>query len=194
MYNAAPISFFGPGYTLTSSELKFNTITHAGGTIGTFEVVAGTDVITTSADHNLKVGDTVKVSSSTTLPAGLAAATPYYVKTAPTSDTLTLSLTNGGAVIDITDTGTGTHTMVGTGLLAEVTDAEANASSGDWRKVCFGLVEMIYKKWTLTAIADRPTKMAVSRSSSVDEATGQITKYYTFSFVTEAGSIEVVGE
>jgi hypothetical protein len=194
--NTDPISFFGPGYSLASSEIKLSTISHAGGTIGTFTVVAGTDVITTSADHNLKVGDIVTVSSSTTLPAGLSAATPYYVLTIPSSDTLTVSLTSGGTVADITDTGTGTHTMVGQGILAEVTDAEAAASGGssDWRKVVFGIVEMLYQKWNRTLSADRPAKLTIQRSSTTDEATGVITRYYTFTIKIDPIAVEVTGE
>lgn len=71
---------------------------------------ATTDIITASA-HGLSDGDCVQVSSDTTLPAGLSATTNYYV-TVLSSSTIKLSATLGGAYIDITDTGTGTHTMV----------------------------------------------------------------------------------
>lgn len=81
-------------------------------TLGTFTVVAATNVITVSAAHGLAIGDRVRVSSATTLPAGMAANTDYYVLTVPSTTTLTVSDTFGGTVLDITDTGTGTHTMV----------------------------------------------------------------------------------
>lgn len=77
----------------------------------TFTVVAATDVIT-AVGHGLLNGDRVRVSSDTALPAGLAAATDYYVISA-TADTFKLSLTDGGASVDITNTGTGTHSVVG---------------------------------------------------------------------------------
>lgn len=80
-------------------------------TVGTFTAVAATNVITTSAAHGKIVGDRVRVSSATTLPAGMAAATTYYVLTVPSTTTMTVSATLGGAVLDITDTGTGVHTM-----------------------------------------------------------------------------------
>mgnify|MGYP001272941314 CR=1 FL=1 len=75
---------------------------------------ATTDIITDAA-HGLSNGDPITVSSSTTLPAGLSANTVYYVIEA-TTDTFKLSTThipNGkGTAVNITDTGTGTHTWV----------------------------------------------------------------------------------
>jgi hypothetical protein len=79
----------------------------------TFTAVAATEVCTTATAHGLSIGDRVRVSSTTTLPAGLSAATDYYVLTVPSTTTLTVSASDGGSVINITDTGTGTHSMVG---------------------------------------------------------------------------------
>lgn len=70
---------------------------------------AATSDVITSAAHGLANGDIVTVASSTTLPAGLSANTEYYV-VEKTTDTFKLSATPGGTAIDITDTGTGTHT------------------------------------------------------------------------------------
>lgn len=86
-------------------------------TLGTFTAVAATNVITVSAAHGLNIGDRVRVSSATTLPAGLAADTDYFVLTVPSTTTLTVSATLGGSVLDITDTGTGVHTIVSYGQL-----------------------------------------------------------------------------
>jgi hypothetical protein len=77
--------------------------------IGAFTVVAATDVFTLVA-HGLTDGDRIRVSSATTLPAGLAAATDYWVRDAAT-DTFKVSATNGGAAVNVTDTGTGVHTL-----------------------------------------------------------------------------------
>lgn len=77
----------------------------------TFTVVAATDVITTSAPHGLLVGDVITFVSATTLPAGLSAATLYFVLTVPSSTTMTVEATLGGGVVDITDTGTGVHSV-----------------------------------------------------------------------------------
>lgn len=64
----------------------------------------------TSAAHLLPNGTCVTVASATTLPAGLAASTHYYIVNR-TADTFQLSLTPGGAVVAISDDGTGVHTL-----------------------------------------------------------------------------------
>jgi hypothetical protein len=86
-------------------------------TLGICTVVAATDVITVSAAHGLVVGDRVRFSNSGgALPAGISAATDYYVLTVPLTTTLTISATPGGSVLDITGTGTGTHSIHRYGL------------------------------------------------------------------------------
>ncbi len=89
------------------------------GTTGTFPeagVTVATDVITIQPYLNLKVGDPVVfsvVDSQTggsgtgTLPAGIAAATTYYVLTYTASTgALTVSASLGGSILTITDDGT----------------------------------------------------------------------------------------
>lgn len=76
---------------------------------GTFTADAGTDVVTASA-HGLTNGQRVRLTSTGTLPAGLSAAIAYYVVN-KTTNTFQVSLTSGGAAVDITDAGTGTHTF-----------------------------------------------------------------------------------
>lgn len=75
----------------------------------TFTVDAATDVVTSNA-HGLSDGDLIFVSSGTTLPAGLSASTNYYV-TQVTTNTFKLQANLGGPIVDITDAGTGTHTL-----------------------------------------------------------------------------------
>jgi hypothetical protein len=67
---------------------------------------ATADTLTTDVPHGRTVGWPVKFSG--TLPSPLVAGTVYYVKTAPTSTTLTLAATPGGATIDLTGGGTAT--------------------------------------------------------------------------------------
>src|SRR5210317_202670 len=89
------------------------------GTTGTFPeagVAVATDVITIQPYLNLKVGDPVVfsvVDSQTggtgtgTLPAGITAATTYYVLTyTAATGALTVSATLGGSLLTITDDGT----------------------------------------------------------------------------------------
>ena len=96
----------------------------------TFTFTAATsDVITTSANHGLVNDDTVTLTtSSSDLPAGLAVDTTYYVLATPAANTLTLSATKDGSVIDITDTGSGTHTLTSVTAVT-VNDTELNLGS-----------------------------------------------------------------
>lgn len=84
-----------------------------------FTVNATTNVITATG-HTLVDGDKFRADSTTTLPGGLSADTDLFARDVSGS-TLKAALTSGGAAIDITDTGTGTHTL-GTA----VTDLVAN--------------------------------------------------------------------
>lgn len=100
--------------TSTAADATTNTL----GRSATFTADDTTDIMTytsvTSLPSNLLTGTRVRVSSSTTLPAGLAAATDYYlIKVSDTTYKLATSYANAilGTAIDITTTGTGTHTM-----------------------------------------------------------------------------------
>lgn len=81
-------------------------------TFATTDVSTATDVITTGV--NIATGTPVKVTSSTTVPAGLTSGTIYYVINA-SSTTIKLATTRAnataGTAIDITSTGSGTHTL-----------------------------------------------------------------------------------
>ena len=79
----------------------------------TFTANAGTDIITHAA-HDIPTFTCVQVSSSGTLPAGLSASTFYWtVRQSSTTSKLATSYDNAvaGTTIDITDAGTGTHTI-----------------------------------------------------------------------------------
>lgn len=75
----------------------------------TCTVVAATDIIT-SASHGLRDGDIVQFTTTTTLPAGLSLLTNYYVKVID-ANTFYVSSSLNGSTVDITDTGTGTHSF-----------------------------------------------------------------------------------
>lgn len=190
-----PQAHFGPGFTEASAAITFKTGEATGTTTGTtFQGEADNDVLTFASAHNLKVGDRVRVTQGTTLPTGLSAGTDYWVKTVPSTTTLTLASTKGGTTVNLTTDGTADNTLQAFGPLDELTDAEIDASTGDWRKIMFGIVEMLYQRWNNTPSADRPTKVSVSRSSSVNETTGVITRYYTFQTQLDPVSVEVTNE
>lgn len=76
----------------------------------TFTVNAGTDVLTVATGHGLANGSRVRVTTTTTLPGGLAVSTDYFVRDL-SGDTCKLAATSGGSAIDITTTGSGTHSI-----------------------------------------------------------------------------------
>jgi hypothetical protein len=72
---------------------------------------ATTDIITCAA-HGYTGGEKLQFTTSDTLPAGLELATDYYVLPGSvTTNTFKVSTTPDGAAVDVTDTGTGTHTL-----------------------------------------------------------------------------------
>jgi hypothetical protein len=74
-----------------------------------FTADAASDLLTT-VGHGLAAGDPVRFTTTGALPAGLALATTYYVMAGGlTADAFKVSATLGGAAVDITDAGTGTH-------------------------------------------------------------------------------------
>ena len=112
------------GNPLTISE----TGTYQIGVVFTFTAVAATDVITTSATHGLVNDDTVVLTTTGTLPAGLALATTYYVLATPAVNTLTLAAVADGTIINITNTGSGTHTLTSVTSVT-INDTELNLGS-----------------------------------------------------------------
>lgn len=62
--------------------------------------------------HGLANGDVVTFSTTGTLPTGLSPDTPYYVVSA-SANTFSVAATPGGAAIDTTGAGSGTHTALG---------------------------------------------------------------------------------
>src|SRR3990167_821914 len=92
-------------------------ITNSAPAAGAF--VASSDDTLTDADHWFLTGLKGQVSTTTTLPGGLSAATDYFVIYQSSSVyKLATSLVNAlaGTAINITDAGTGTHTFTPTSL------------------------------------------------------------------------------
>jgi hypothetical protein len=83
--------------------------------LGTVTFTDSGDVVTVSADHDLAVDDPVIVGTVTST-TGITAGTVYYVKTAPTATTLTLSATVGGGTLALTTNGSSTAIYKATSL------------------------------------------------------------------------------
>ena len=100
--------------TTATAQATTNTL----GQSDTFTADAGTDVCTWTSTANIPsnilTGTRVRLTTTTTLPAGLATATDYYVIVlSSTTFSLATSYANAvaGTAINITDAGTGTHTV-----------------------------------------------------------------------------------
>lgn len=100
--------------TTTTAQATTNTL----GQSDTFTADASTDVCTYTSTanipSNLLTGTRVRLTTTTTLPGGLATATDYYlIRVSDTTFKLATSYANAvaGTAINITDAGTGTHTV-----------------------------------------------------------------------------------
>ncbi len=86
------------------------------------DVTPATDLITITS-HGFVDNEIVRFTSGGTLPAGLTANTAYYVISA-TTDTFKVSATLGGSAVDITDGGTGSHSVTNDYYFSGTTDFE----------------------------------------------------------------------
>lgn len=106
-------------YRVTSvSTATAQSTTNTLGQTDNFTADAGTDVCTWSSvvniPSNVLTGTRVRLTTTGTLPAGLSTATDYFVvKLSDTTFKLSTTYANAvaGTVINITDAGTGTHTV-----------------------------------------------------------------------------------
>lgn len=112
------------GATANTSAVDFATVASD---TGTATVDAGTDVFTSTA-HGLNDDEAIVWTTTDTLPAGLSANTPYFVRDS-TTNTFKVSATKGGSAVDITDTGTGTHSWQASwGKVRRITLHDASTS------------------------------------------------------------------
>lgn len=147
--------------TSTGADATTNTL----GQSDTFTADAGTDICTytstASYPSNILVGTRVRLTTTTTLPAGLATGTDYYVIKV-TDSTFKLATSYANALvptpIDITDAGTGTHTI--TWLLPRYTNGAG--------------VQAIYFNNNSTALGAATPNLSLGYTNSV-QATGRAT-------------------
>lgn len=101
-------SFPGAAKVRAKTTSLFDTLSQ------TFTANAGTDICTIAGGSIPRTGIAVTFTTTGTLPAGLATDTIYYLRreSATTFKVATsLGIAGTGTVVDITDTGTGTHTV-----------------------------------------------------------------------------------
>ena len=102
-------------------------------------------------------------------------------------------------VAGYSETGTGaTHQIIfntaghATPLITELTEAEADPTTGDYRKILFAIMEMLRAK--LNAATPVAGKVSMARSSYEDVATGELVRTYTTTIRTVPTGLEVADE
>jgi hypothetical protein len=97
--------------------------------IAAFTANASTDLCTWTTKSDLQTGQAVYLTSTTTLPAGLSGSTLYYlIGVDRDAQTFKLSTSLGGSAVNITDAGTGTHTVGARPSYIEFSSAETGAT------------------------------------------------------------------
>lgn len=183
--------------TTTSAQATTNTL----GQSDTFTADAGTDVCTFTSTanfpSNLLTGTRVRLTTTTTLPAGLALATDYYViRVSDSTCKLATSYANAvaGTAINITDAGTGTHTMTwllprytnGAGVNAIFFNSNATALGAGTPNLSLG-----YTNSAQTASRATPTVLPIGKTAASNShilytgATG--TGKYNYAVPLQAG-------
>ncbi len=94
---------YSAGYVLPGFPAALHTFTGANVDI--------TNNLFNVAGHKLVVGDTTRFSSDDTLPAGIAEDRDYFVRDVVAAVSFKIASQAGGDAVDITDIGTGTHTV-----------------------------------------------------------------------------------
>lgn len=83
-------------------------------------------------------------------------------------------------------------------LLTELTDAEADETTGDFRKLLFGILDGLYTQFTTKnatlAPADRSQRVTFTRSATVNDGTGLMTRHYIANIQLETAAFEVANE
>lgn len=158
--------------TTTTAQATTNTL----GQSDTFTADAGTDTCTYTSTanfpSNILTGTRVRLTTTTTLPAGLATATDYYViKVSDTTFRLATSYANAvaGTQIDITDAGTGTHTITwllprytnGAGVQAIIFNSNATALGAGTPNMSLG-----YTNSAQTTSRATPTVLPIGKTAS----------------------------
>ena len=158
--------------TTTTAQATTNTL----GRSATFTADASTDLMTytstTNLPSNILTGTRVRLTTTTTLPAPLATATDYYV-IRMSDGTFELATTYANALagtqINITDAGTGTHTITwllprytnGAGVQAIIFNPAATAMGAATPNLSLG-----YTNSAQTASRATPTVLPIGKSAA----------------------------
>lgn len=164
-------------YRVTSvTTITAQATTNTLGRSATFTADAGTDLMTytstTNLPSNILTGTRVRLTTTTTLPAPLATATDYYV-IRMSDGTFELATTYANAIagtqINITDAGTGTHTITwllprytnGAGVQAIIFNPAATAMGAATPNLALG-----YTNSAQVASRATPTVLPIGKSAA----------------------------
>lgn len=142
----------------------------------TFTADPATDRLAITS-HGFKTGLKGQVSTTTTLPAPLAATTDYFVIVVDANNiklATTLANAQAGTAIDITDAGAGTHTFTATALAGASVKIQASIDGTTWVDVP-STTNAITASATILYNVDRPYY-----------------KYARFAYVLTAGQLSTV--
>lgn len=87
----------------------------------------------------------------------------------------------------------GTDISVPIATFPELTAAEADAVTGDIRKVSYAILEKLYQEYANRPQADLPQKMQITKGQAMNTL-GQIVTTYYFTFVLAPATIDVAAE
>lgn len=171
---SSPINMIG--FKNFSVVLNIDVNTPAAGVF----TAAITDILTKAA-HGFYTGLKVQFTTTTTLPAGLSLATDYFVirldaNTFKVTATLAQAVA-GTDIIDITDTGTGTHTVTPTSIAGGGYTLQGSNDQVDW------ITDVAQVAITADALA------GVTPTSRVAAF-----KYYRLYYAITAGMMSITGQ
>src|SRR5882724_11414548 len=89
--------------------------------------------------------------------------------------------------------GFNTNTAGSNKLLVQLTDALANATTGNIRSIMMAMCEAYFQAWQTQGTSAQPTKMTISRSTTTGPASTTVFTY-TFKFTVNASTFAVASE
>lgn len=88
----------------------------------------------------------------------------------------------------------GTNITLPIASVPQLTAAEADAATGDSRKLIYALIHQIEKAFNEITLADRPTKLAITKSADVVISPTELARNYQFTFYITPSVYEVTDE
>lgn len=107
------------------------------GISNTVTITIASPAVFTWLSHNRKVGDTIKLTTTGSLPTGLTAGNTYYVSAIVDADHFRVSATLGGSDINTSGTQSGTHTATPYSIYGPAFMAYANYPANAQHEVGF---------------------------------------------------------